>query len=315
MADRVEGIDISTVDPAVRQRIENAEPTATDASGILCEAMREGVPQYINGGCEHVIKGGNNNWLVLGRDRPGSRASGYGGKGHTHAGSIDLVVGRMGRRAGERYPDGHPEEGTRMMCDPDFMRDSARIHLSQKTDIDTNFNLVPGSIPRSKAKSAIGIKADAVRIIGREGIKLVTRTDPENSQGSKSASVYGVDLIAGNDDSGLEPIVKGKKMVAAMQQLVSHVDKLNGIVDNMLMIQMQFNAVLTTHFHQSPLFGIPTSPSIPLIPTGISTMINHMVQTKVSLVMNKINLQTFKANYITAGHSPDWICSRYNNVN
>ena len=74
MADRVEGIDISTVDSAVRQRVENAEPTATDASGILCEAMREGVPQYINAGCEKVINGANNNWIVLGRDRPGSRA-------------------------------------------------------------------------------------------------------------------------------------------------------------------------------------------------------------------------------------------------
>lgn len=315
MSDRIKGVELGTVDKAVRERVENADPTATDAAGVFCEAMREGVPNYIEGGCEKVINGANNNWIVLGRDRPGSRASGYGGKGHTHAGSVDIVVGRLGRDAGERYPKGHPMEDKRMLCEPDFMKDSARIHMSMKTDVDDNFNLVAGSMPRSKTKSAIGIKADAVRVIGREGIKLVTRTDPKNSQGAKSPSVYGIDLIAGNDDEGLEPMVKGKKMVAAMQQLVNHVDKLNGIVDSLLMIQMQFNAALTTHFHQSPLFGLPTSPSIPLIPLGISTMINHMTQTKVSLVMNKINLQTFKANYITSGHSDDWICSRYNNVN
>lgn len=310
MSDRVKGIDISSVDSTVARKIKDADPSSTDASGVLCEAMREGVPQFINAGCEKVIKGANNSWVVLGRDRPGSRASGYGGKGHTHAGMMDLVVGRMGRRAIERQ-----ENGERAMCDPDFTRDSARIYLSQKTDIDSNFNLVLGSMPRSKAKSAIGIKADAVRIIGREGIKLVTRTDRENSQTSESKSVYGIDLIAGNDDEGLEPIVKGKKLVTALQQLVKHVDKLNGIVDNMLMIQMQFNSVLTCHFHQSPLFGLPTSPSIPVIPIGISTMINHLTQTKLSLVMNKINLQTFKANYITSGHSEKWILSRYNNVN
>ena len=315
MTDRVDGVDIESVDQTVRNRVSSADPSGTDASGIFCEAMREGIPQYINAGCERVEKGANNSWIVFGRDRPGSRASGYGGKGHTHAGSLDLVVGRMGRRAIERYPEGHPNANERAVCDPDFMKDSARIYLSQKTDIDTNFNLVPGSIPRSMAKSGIGIKADAVRIIGREGIKLVTRTDPENSQTSSIASVYGIDLIAGNDDEGLEPIVKGKKLVAALQQLVSHVDKLNGIVDNMLMIQMQFNGVLTSHFHQSPLFGLPTSPSITALVSGVSTMVNHLVQTKMSLVMNKVNLQTYKANYITSGHSEKWICSRYNNVN
>ena len=306
----VNGIDTASVDPAINRRVESADATSTSSSGILCEAMREGVPQFISAGCENVMKGSNNSWIVLGRDRPGSRASGYGGKGHSHSGAIDIVVGRMGRSAIERTPDGE-----RAMCDPDFMKDSARIHISQKTDVDANFNLAAGSIPMSKAKSAIGIKADAVRVIGREGIKLVTRTDPKNSQGEGGASVYGIDIIAGNDDQGLEPMVKGKKLVDALTQLVKHVDKLNGIVDNMLMIQMQFNTALTTHFHNSPFFGIPTTPSIPVVSSGVQTMIKHLTKTKMSLVMNKINLQTFKANYITSGHSDKWICSRYNNVN
>ena len=41
----------------------------------------------------------------------------------------------MGRLAKERN-----EENERVMADPDFVRDSARIHISQKTDIDSNFN-------------------------------------------------------------------------------------------------------------------------------------------------------------------------------
>jgi len=113
----------------------------------------------------------------------------------------------------------------------------------------------------------------------------------------------------------LQPLVKGANLVKCLQQMVKHIDKLNGIVDNFLMIQMQFNAVSSAHFHQSPLLGLPTSPSIPMIPIGISTMIQHLVQTKLSLIMHKANLQTFKANYIVSGHSDDWICSRYNNLN
>ena len=62
--------------------------------GIGCETMVEPVPEYDKAPCETVFRGQNNSWIVLGRDRPGNRASGYGGQGHTHCGHIDLVVGR-----------------------------------------------------------------------------------------------------------------------------------------------------------------------------------------------------------------------------
>ena len=306
-----DGVDTESVDSAVRERIQSSSPESlTENNGVFNSAMREGVPAFNNAPSEKVIQGQNNSWIVLGRDRPGSKASGYGGKGHTQSGCIDICAGRLGARARER-----DSENNRIYADPDFGSDAARIYLSQKTDVDKNFNLARGSVGNSSTKSAIGMKADAIRIIGREGIKLITRTDPENSQGGDVKSVLGIDLIAGNDDSDLQPLVKGTNLVKCLQQMVNHIDKLNGIVDNFLMIQMQFNAVSTCHFHQSPLLGLPTSPSIPMIPIGLSTMIQHLVQTKLSLIMHKTNLQTFKSNYIVAGHSEDWICSRYNNLN
>lgn len=305
------GVDIESVDSVVRERMSQSDQESMgENNGVFNSAMREGVPAFNNSGSEKVIQGQNNSWIVLGRDRPGSKASGYGGKGHSHAGCIDICAGRLGSRARER-----DSEDKRIYADPDFGSDAARIYLSQKTDVDRNFNLARGSVGTSSTKSAIGMKADAIRIIGREGIKLITRTDPENSQGGEVKSVLGIDLIAGNDDSDLQPLVKGANLVKCLQQMVKHIDKLNGIVDNFLMIQMQFNAVSSAHFHQSPLLGLPTSPSIPMIPIGISTMIQHLVQTKLSLIMHKANLQTFKANYIVSGHSDDWICSRYNNLN
>ena len=305
------GVDIESVDSVVRERISQADPDAvSESSGVFNSAMREGVPAYNNATSEKVIQGQNNSWIVLGRDRPGSKASGYGGKGHTHSGCIDLCAGRLGYRTKERDADDN-----RIYADPDFGSDAARVYISQKTDVDRNFNLVGGSIGNSATKSAVGIKADAVRIIGREGIKLVTRPDPKNSQGGEVKSVMGIDLIAGNDDSGLQPLVLGDNLVTCLNQLTDHITKLNGIVDSFLMIQMQFNAVSTAHFHQSPFGGLPTSPSIPMIPVGISTMLQHLLMTKMSIIMNKASLETFRANYITAGHNDGYILSRYNNLN
>ena len=81
--------------------------------------------------------------------------------------------------------------------------------MSQRTDIDNNFNLPGGSVGQSEAKSGIAIKADAVRIIGRDGRKLVTGTDTYDSQGVRIDIQQG-DLIAGINDEHLQPLVKEK---------------------------------------------------------------------------------------------------------
>ena len=50
-----------------------------------------------------------------------------------------------------------------------------------------------------------------MRIIGREGIKLVTSSDTRNGASGLfiGDNIQGVDIIAGNDDSDLQPMVKG----------------------------------------------------------------------------------------------------------
>jgi len=121
-------------------------------------------------------------------------------------------------------------------------------------------------------------------------------------------------LIAGNDDTELQPLVKGNNLVAAFEQLVSHVDALNGIVDSFLMSQMEFNGFATSHFHISPGFGAPTPPSPTMIGAGISTATRQLAQTKASLVTNKANLVTYKFNYFNPAGS-NYINSRYNNTN
>ena len=101
---------------------------ANTTSGVFGDVILEPIPKYIKAQSEKTYSHGNSH-IVLGRDRPASRASGYGGQGHTGCSSIDLVVGRGG-----------PSPGATENVDPNFRSDGARIHISQKTDIDTNFN-------------------------------------------------------------------------------------------------------------------------------------------------------------------------------
>lgn len=295
----------------------NARANPTSGEGAFNTPLREPVPIFNVSPSEKVISGGNNSYIVLGRDRPSVFASGYGGKGHTQCGSIDIVVGRM-----SPDPKEIDEDGNQIIVEPNFYSDAARIHISQKTDVDKNFGLVdrtrtatPGfGMTGSDGRSAIALKADHIRLMGRESIRLVTKMDLKNSRGGDVRSVGGIDLIAGNDDKDLQPFVKGKNMVEAMTEMVTQVDKLNGIVDSLLMIQMQFNKALSGHFHHSPFFGIPTSPSIPVVQAGVQVMLKHFKDTKKSLMAHKGNLQFYKASYLTVS-GDKWILSRYNNVN
>ena len=303
---RQEGIDSVT-----RQTLSLVpKESKLNSQGIAGDKIVDPVPNFLSTPSEKVLENSNNAFIVLGRDRPGSRLSGYGGKGDTQAGSIDIVAGRMGYEARKVN-----ERDEQLWVDPNFKKDAARIYISQKTDIDKNFGLVDGRVGHSKTKSAIALKADGVRIIAREGIKLVTRTDFKNSQGGKVGTISGIDLIAGNNDEDLQPIVKGDNMVEAMNRLTHHLDKLNGIVDAFLMTQMEFNEAVTSHFHYSPFFAVPTTPAIDVVvPKGIKTLVNQLSKVKRSLVMHKANLATFKITYLNQAGGK-YINSRYNSVN
>ena len=164
-------VKLSDKGSATEQRIKENKPVNTTPadSGIMHADnwIDEAGPQYKNAQNEKIISK-NGAFGVLGTDRPTSEASGYGAKGSGRSATIDLVVGRMSSaRGGKGVKDG-------TYVDNNFAADSARIYISQQTDIDTNFGIVEGSVGNPRARSAIGIKADGVRIFGREGVKIVT---------------------------------------------------------------------------------------------------------------------------------------------
>lgn len=311
MALRKELVDLEGLEPSVKRRLEEmSEEERSKYKGIAGNKMVEPVPNYNSTPSEKVIKNENNAWVVLGRDRPAGRYSGYSGKGATGAGSVDIVVGR-----GSPDPRDVDEEGNTLFTDPNFQQDAARVHVSQRTDIDKNFNLPEGKVGNSTGKSGVGIKGDAVRLVSREGMKLVTGTDNENSQGGMVGTVSGIDLIAGGDDSDLQPIPKGDNLKEALDRIVSHINSLTGIVENFITTQMTYNSAMAGHIHPVPAQGgIPTAPSPTAAAAGTAATSSEMMSSFLSCPSQRINTTMFRMNYLKP-IGEGYINSHLNSVN
>ena len=297
-----QGLD--TVSAAV---VETAgvEPSLRVA-GVNNEPIVEPIAKYIRAPAEKVLKYGNS-YIVLGRDRPGARDEGYGGKGHTHASSLDLVVGRNSSliKSGLNY-------------DPNFADDAARLYISQKTDIDDNFGLPVGrrAGPASRARSAAALKADAVRIIGRDSIKLVTRTESTNSRGG-TASHNGIYLIASNDSARLQPMVKGNSLVSNLKDMDDRIRELHAIVLKFQKEQHKYNMKLMNHNHLLPaapgVFVYTHLPALTIMPQGVQTALTA-VECIVDSFKSRINLELMEFKYLS-GITGQGFNSSYNKVN
>jgi|694.fasta_scaffold148840_2 hypothetical protein len=273
-------------------------------NGVLYEPANN--PMFLQSGAEKVIKGQNNTYIVLGRDRPGGLDSGYGSKGHEKAGAIDIVVGRLSS------VDATTLNG---YVDPSFGADGARIYLSQKTDVDTNFGIAEGRTGSSIALSAVALKADDIRVIARNSLKLVTNTDAFLSTGDRAVLSSGVQLINNADDSELQPIPKGDNLVKAINELLEQVLALNGIVDQFMKAQKIMNDELTNHTHYSPFYGLISSPSPEALPAGITTSLKMLAKVEQQLSFHVVNLMSYRTKYLFASSTDTYINSSYHYLN
>jgi hypothetical protein len=259
-------------------------------------------PQYITTAVEKVFSKGNA-FIVLGLDRPHNVLSGYGGTMGSHTAAIDIVAGRVGSQAVSR-----DDEGKLNYVDPNFQLDAARIYISQKSNVDQEFQLNPGTVgntsPRAP-RSTVAIKADTLRLIARESIKLVTKTDWKNSQGGEltegDKGIYGIDLMAMNDDRDMQPLVKGENLRLCLTEIIEVVQTLADLFGNFVAYDRDLMTALIGHKHYSPFFGIPTSPSLDdLVPRGAESLVNKVTNVEAQsnlLVQQMIGVQQ---NYIDA---------------
>tara|TARA_R110000824_G_scaffold43026_4_gene126014 strand:+ start:3390 stop:4403 length:1014 start_codon:yes stop_codon:yes gene_type:complete len=283
-------------------------------------------PSFVPAPAERVLSKGNAG-IVIGQDRPSNLFSGYGGLKNTHCASIDLVAGRLGYRARSAMPD-----GTAVNVDPNFKLDAARIYISQKADPDGYFGLAEGksgSTSKGSPRSTVAMKADTVRLIARENIKLITRTDAENSQGGDLdtgfTAPFGIDLIAMNDDSGLQPMVKGENLVKLLKMMLESIHDLRELFKNFLEYDRTLTIALMNHTHQSPFFGASTSPSfVNLLPESVKAIVNKLTNVELQLNLQMQKMTTAQQEYLETPAGSEttdddgnglYILSKFNNTN
>ena len=295
------------------------------------------VPAYIATKEETVLPEGDageytNANIVFGLDRPSNIFSGFSGVKNTHCASIDIVAGRLGYRATRR-----DNKGKLVRVDPNFTYDAARIYLSQKSNPDGYFRLVPGTVGNTSPdspRSTVAVKADTVRIIARENIKLVTRVDEENSQGgtdNNSVTMpYGIDLIAMNDDTDMQPLVKGKNLQECLKETLDAVDDLRKLFKDFAQYNRKFTEAIMKHKHISPFQPggatyLTTAPDFEqVLPQGVEMLVNTVTNVESQLeiqVMQKLN--AIEQNYLDAPGGAEavedgkslFILSKYNNTN
>ena len=306
------------------EKLSEAKKAEKKISGVFGTKRMQAMVKREETNSEWVKRGPDNNaFIIIGNDRVNKIHTGYGGKGHTQCDAIDIVAGLGGHTPKEV----DSSEGE-LVTNPNFFIDSARIYVSQKTDVDKNFGI--GEFGRAEenkqdvkddkeigkhgAKSAVVAKADNVRIIGRESIKIVTGTDATNSQGGDVLAKSGIELVAMNNTKTLQPIVLGTNLQKLLTTIVDNIASLAQINHAFLKYQMKMNQAVTTHYHHSPFFGISTTPSTTVVPAGLQADIEFSLKTELSMLKHLTNLTGVKTNYLTES-GENFINSRLNKVN
>ena len=214
-------------------------------------------------------------YIVMGSDRLGHLGTGAGASGFSGTDSIDMVVGRGANLNAGNIKKGEPAgppDG--FIVGPLPTSDAARIYISSKTNLDKHFGI--DTSPRDShvgsnkhLLSGIALKADDVRMIARNNVKIVTGLNQgytggkeKNSLGGDSPQAGTISLIGGNYTDSmlnwcgifqpggpiqsvpyLQPAIKGHNLVMCLYSLYHYVDLINATMFNGFLNLMSEKAV------------------------------------------------------------------------
>ena len=229
-------------------------------------------------------------YIVMGTDRLSHLGQGPGASGYNGSDAIDMVVGRganLNSGLVDKSEQPGPSDG--FIVGPLPTSDAARIYISSKTDLDKGFGL--DHVPREPhvgsnkhVLSGIAIKADNVRMIGRNNIKIVTGRNQNfsggrenNSLGGKSPQAGTISLIGGNytdeqinfmglfSPNGpiqgvpyLQPAIKGHNLVECLHAIFEYIDQVNTTIFNITLSQMGIHSAFIADPLMSPISKIET---------------------------------------------------------
>ena len=324
-----------------REDIAEATPESRAAiGGVGFGVLEEEIVRFNKMPCETVLpsdEGSKNGaYLVFGRDRvtgahPDAQSEGpkqYGDQYlHTGTAMIDLVVGRHACLNEPGKPptsqiEATDEDGNAILqtnrVDPSFINDAARIYISQKTCLDEALELTPGRVGNPEGKSGIALKADGIRIVAREGIKIIADCDKSNSTGMPNTAKGGINLIYGNTISGpdysLQPMLKGSNVLLALNDMNGNIGTLSSMIADMQVILLELVGDYGTHMHVGNVGG-PT-PGMPptVVPAAIKTLISMVRDFGTKTMAFQTKHARWKVNYIMP-LGGRYICSKWNYVN
>ena len=280
-------------------------------------------PRPSQGGDDKLIAGPHSTFISLGKDMPGGPESGR----VVDAGAIWICAG-MSSALSDKAPK--TSAGIIQECKRNFNMDASFIYASAKSDIDKYLNLSPGSVGNPENSACIAIKSSDLRFVARNGIKLVTGTDKRNALGGGHGTIVGIDIIAGNDDSSLQPMVKGDNLVEALKSLCNDVlVKIVATVEVLVKHQKDLNDKIGTHKHKDlPLMCInavatgnpmstnegDTFPDPELLFEAQKTsgfFVGHIMK---DCNTHTLNMSNWCKRWL-GGTEGDYICSPYNKVN
>ncbi len=269
---------------SLSERMDILESAVLGPTGLAGTTINEMKPHY-NKTEEQFVYNHKNSYLIFGRDRLASEVSGEGGSGGTRCDSIDLVTGL----ASAYSKDGPPDVD--ITVNPNVYSDAARIYLTQRGNIDSQFGLAKGGEDfSSKDRSAVAMKAQHCRIIGKSSVKIISGkakmrkpglTGEKNSQGGEEENTnFTIDFIAGNQSEAseirmlkrfrhlgrekvnkLQPLVKGENLVSCLTEIYSVIEDICLQIEDINQEIIRTNRSIATHTHicaPIPLVATPT---------------------------------------------------------
>lgn len=278
--------------PRQKRMFEEFGSKAFPNRGLGCGPPIAPKPARQPAGSEKTIQGSSNASISLGVDRPGGLTSGLGGQG-IPAATIDLCAGHMGS-----YARDTDDRGEQLQYNPNFQVDAARVYISELTNIDENMKLPAGSLGERTMTSAVAIMADAINIQskGEGGIKIAAYPTNRDSQGQKNLKNPGIDLMVG-DGEDQQPLVKGDNLIELLKEMSKEIDDLRGTQEQFVRLQGNFNDKLMAHNHNSPFWGLVSTPSFSVLFEGFKQCFQRVADVETGMIFSIVNKETGNNNY------------------
>tara|TARA_R100000426_G_scaffold58175_2_gene41348 strand:+ start:675 stop:1649 length:975 start_codon:yes stop_codon:yes gene_type:complete len=233
-----------------REKVSNLNPYAENASGLTAGQLvdqdltaGDNVTQVSSDSEKKFGKGGTN--ITIGPDQPAE--IGTGAPAAEGEQSMRITVGAS---KGLKVKSPESADGVALQANKNPNLDATTIYASSGgSSARENFGLSAGAAGKTKG-AHVAIKSTDVAIAARNSIVLTTRTDTHNENGQPvAASINGIELMAGNDDSDLQPIVKGSNLVDAMTDMAKQIQALIDTVEIIRKQVADVNTAAAKHTH------------------------------------------------------------------